>query len=103
MALVSDESTDDACEWFSGLIVGVGVSILLEVPVIGLTPIDEVVAVGAAGPWAATFTVAGTLVTPSNLCNGSKDHPSGIVTPGGRSALPAGIAAVFDRAPCRCI
>ena len=51
MAFVSDESTDDACEWFSGfsgLIVGVGVRVLLEVPVIGLPPIREVAVEAAA-------------------------------------------------------
>ena len=52
MAFVSNESTDDACEWFSGLIVGVGVRLLLEVPVIGLPPMREV-AVGAAAAFAA--------------------------------------------------
>jgi len=39
----------------------------------------------------------------SNLCSGRSDQPSGIVTPGGKSALPAGMADVPERALCLCI
>jgi len=76
MAFESDESTDDACERFSGFCVGVGVGvgILLErEEVIGLMT-DGVVAVGANpaalvdGPGTGTFGFGKTLATPSNLC-----------------------------------
>jgi len=59
-----------------------------------------VVAVGANPD---VVGMAPVCVTPSSLCNGSRDQPSGMVTPGGRSALPAGMAAVLERAPCRCM
>lgn len=105
MAFVSDESADE----ISGFIVGVGVSVLLEVPLTGLVTVGFVVAVGAAaGPLAGTVPVCVTLgilgpAGPSNLCNGRSVQPSGITTPEGRSALPAGIAVVLGRAPCLCI
>jgi hypothetical protein len=125
MALVSDELTDDACESFSGFIMGVGVKlVLLEVEeVIGLMTdgADVVVAVGAItpplvdGPGTGTFEGCATpaavsdldgpsaLGGPSNLSSGRRDHPSGIVTPGGRSALPDGMADAFERVPWRCM
>lgn len=34
------------------------------------------------------------LATLSTLCKGRRDHPSGMVTPGGRSACPEGIVEV---------
>ena len=87
-----------------------GVNVLLEVPIVGLmVPRGWVVAVGpnpkfAAGPVGRTGTLPVCVtVGPSNLCKGRSVHPSGIVTPGGRSALPAGMAAVFRRTPYLCI
>jgi len=103
MAFVSDESADEVCERLSGFMVGIGVGVLLDVPVIGLVAGCVVVAVGANPAFPAGTVPVGVTVGPSNLCNGSSDHPSGIVTPGGRSALPAGMADVFERAPCLCI
>ena len=81
-----------------------GVKVLLEVELVGLMPLC-VVAVGAkpvfaAGPGVATLVGCGMAAPPSSLSNGRRDHPSGIVTPEGRSALPEGIAAVFGRATC---
>lgn len=35
-----------------------------------------------------------------SLSNGRSDQPSGMTTPGGRSALPDGIADVFGRKLC---
>ena len=83
--------------------VGIGVGVLLDVPGIGLVAGRVVVAVGANPAFAAGTLPVCVTIGPSNLCNGSSDHPSGIVTPGGRSALPAGMADIFERAPCLCI
>lgn len=106
MTLVSDESTEDACEWLSGLFVGIGVDVLLEDPIIGLM-LGCVVAVGAnvvftVGPETGVIPTCWTPAAPSSLSKGSSVQPSGIVTPGGRSALPAWIAVIFDRTPCLC-
>ena len=107
--MASDESADEVRDWLSGFIVGVGVSVLLEVLLVRLVTVGFVVAVGAAaGPLAGTVPVCVTLgilgpPRPSNLCSGSRVHPSGITTPGGKSALPAGMADVLARAPCLCI
>ena len=100
---MSDESTEDAWEWIWPCAVGVGVSVLLVVPVIGLVTGCTVVAMGAgpaftAGPETATVSACAT----SNLSSGRSDHPSGIVTPGGSSALPAGMADALGRAACLC-
>jgi hypothetical protein len=107
LAFVSIKSAEELGELLSGFIVGVGVSVLLEVPPVGLVTVGFVVAVGPAGPLAGTVPVCVTLgiLGPggSNLCKGKRDHPSGITTPGGKSALPAGMTDVLGRAPCLCI
>jgi hypothetical protein len=83
--------------------IGIGVGVLLDVPGIGLVAGTLVVAVGANPAFPAGTVPVCVTAGPSNLCNGSNDHPSGIVTPGGRSALPAGMADLPGRAPCLCI
>lgn len=77
--------------------------VLLDTPGIGLVTCCVVVAVGAIPAFDAGTVPVCVSIDSSNLCNGSNDHPSGIVIPGGRSALPAGMACVSGRAPCLCI
>jgi hypothetical protein len=90
VAFASDESDDDG-ERCSGSVLGIGLRVMGGIGGIELVLHCVVVGVGIGLVFSGGAVPDGLAPGPSILCNGSKDQPSGITTPGGRSAPPAGM------------
>jgi hypothetical protein len=99
-AFSSDVLEDDAWEITSAYVLGPGLR-----GMVGACSAQAALCCVVAGVGAPGFNmevVCCPATGPFNLCSGSIDQPSGIITPGGRSGLPAWMGSVSPRAPWRC-